>query len=186
MQELQELKSLSFTIDITKGYEKESEQKWAFLRKCQLIFQKYKWDFVLTKASVENCLFWGGIYVAIYLAAFVLFIGLFWQWDVMNHFVGWIFDFNEPTLRHTSMYYIGFPATWIGGLIIPWIRDTGPSLQSAFGFRYIPRFFAGVVVTFLLAIIGCTVIDFLKMILRTLSTKQINQKQRISGLQRRN
>ena len=168
MLKLQEFKNSSLTINSNKS---DKQKTFSLIEKVlpqrhHPIAQKSKWNFDLTKSSIENCLFWGAIYVAIYIAAFVLFFGFFWQWDIMNLLLGGIFIFNEPTIRHTGMYYIGLPATGLGGLILPWIRDTGPSLQSAFGFRYIPLFLAGVGAIVLVIIIGCIVIDVLKMILR--------------------
>ena len=134
-----------------------------------------KWRFDLTKSSVENCLFWGSIYVAIYLAAFVILVGITWQWNIINLFIGWIFIFNEPTFRHVTMYYIGLPAILAGGLIFPWIRNTGPTLQSAFGFRYIPHFLAGVAVIAIVIITVCIIIDVLKMIIRKSAIKDQNK-----------
>ncbi len=79
------------------------------------------------------------------------------------------------------LYYLGYPATWFGGLVLPWVRNAGLKPNDV-GLDHIGYFFVSLLLLLVVLILVLFVIDLIIMLLRNPYVATANKKIRAENV----
>ena len=164
MQELHELKQLRAALrnepelEIKLGQlEKSLEERINSFRKKRVpeLSEKSTWDRPIFGKGILITLWVTGIYTGIYLVAWIItLLGV-----IFTGFGRAVYGKSTPVLDHI-LYVIGYPATWFGKLVLPWVRNAD-ILPGHIRLGHIKYFIVSIVVFAAVAAITLFIADLL-------------------------